>query len=387
MRRLRAILIRLRGFFGRARWEADLDAELHTNLELQIEDSMRAGMSPEAARRAAHLRFGGITQTKEQYRDRKVIPAVGNLLRDMRYSARSLAKTPGFSLAVVTMLALCIGANATVLSALYGLVLKPLPVQDPERLVQLFNLRETRSPDNPYSESGWNQYADLRSRSSLFEGVALRSRTAKLIGRDGIVQRLSGQQATAEFFNLMGAEPVLGRFFLPEEVDPGPGYVVVLSQTFWEIDFGSDPDVVGKQIVFDNGVPYTIIGVAPRSMEAFDYEAKFTVPYMANAQARNPARGRYNAHGDDLWLRLREGVGRQVALERVRAIERDWFESVADADGRRLYQSYDGRVQFDLPHPLEGSLYLLEGSSLFIFLTGCFNVMILFLSRVESEAP
>lgn len=183
----------------------------------------------------------------------------------------------------------------------------------------------------------------------------------------------------------MGVEPVLGRFFLPEEGDPGPGYVVVLSRSYWETDFDSDPDVVGKQILFDDGVPYTIIGVAPRSMEAFDYQAKFTVPYFANARARNPARGRYNTHGDDLWLRLRPGVGREAALERIRAIERDWFQNVADADGRRVYQAYDGRVQFDLPHPLKGSLYLLEGSSLFIFLTGCFNVMILFLSRVNQK--
>ncbi len=161
--------------------------------------------------------------------------------------------------------------------------------------------------------------------------------------------------------------------------------MVVLSQTFWETGFDGDPDVVGKQIVFDNEVPYTIIGVAPRSMEAFDYEARFTIPYNVNARARNPARGRYNAHGDDLWLRLRAGVSRQVALEQVRTIERDWFENVADADGRHTYQFYDGRVQFDLPHPLEGSLYLLEGSSLFIFVTGCFNVMILFLNRMNQK--
>lgn len=137
MRAVRAFLLRLGAFFRRERWEADLDAELSSNLELHIEDNIRAGMSPEEARRAALLRFGGLTATKDEYRGRKLIPSLDHLFRDVRYAARSLRRSKGFSLAVIATLALCSGANVTMLSALYSLVFKPLPVRDPERLVQL----------------------------------------------------------------------------------------------------------------------------------------------------------------------------------------------------------------------------------------------------------
>lgn len=313
---------------------------------------------------------------------RVVVAALHALQQDVPYVLRSLRRAPGFSLTVIATLALCIGANATVFSALNDLVLEPRPFEDADRLVQLFNLRQDRSPDNPFSESSWNQYVDLKSRTGWIEDAALRAPTTVLVGREGIVQRLTGQSATADLFDLVGARPVLGRFFGPAEVDPGPGHVVVLSQTWWESEFDGDPTVLGDQLVFGDGVAYAIIGVAPRIMEALDHQARFTVPLPVDARDRDPGRGRYQAHSHDLWLRLRPGVDREVALERISAIERDWFERTADADGRRVFEDYDGRVEFDLPHPLKGSLYLLEGAALLIFLTGCSNVTILFLIRV-----
>lgn len=385
LRRMRAWLVRLWGMLRREPWRAELDAELRSHLALHIEDHIRAGMSPEEANRRARLRLGNIASATEQYRARKVIPSIADVARDLRYAVRSLAHAKGYSVAVIATLALCVGANATVLSALYGLVLRPRPVDDPERLVQLFNLREARNPDNPYSESSWIQYLDLRSRSDLFEGVALRTPAHRVVRLGTAAGRVTGQKATVEFFDLMGATPVVGRFFRPEEVDPGPGDVVVLSQTWWETDFGADPDVVGRDIVLDDGDTYTIIGVAPRSLEVFDYEARFTVPYNVTPRERDPAGGRYNTHGDDLWLRLKPGIGRVDALDQVRAIERGWFDDIAGAEGRRVYQAYDGRVEFDLPHRLTGSLYLAEGGALFILLTGCFNVMILVLGRVHQK--
>jgi hypothetical protein len=120
------------------------------------------------------------------------------------------------------------------------------------------------------------QYLDLRSRRGWIEGAALRSPTTVLVGREGIVQRLTGQIATADSFDLMGAQPTLGRFFGPAEVDPGPGHVVFFSQTRWENESQGDSHVLANQLVFGDGVPCTVIGVAPRFMEALDHRASTT---------------------------------------------------------------------------------------------------------------
>ena len=381
MRKVRAFLVRLGGFLRPGGWAEELDAELKSNLELHVEDNIRAGMSPSEARRSARLRYGSLASARDAYRDRKLVPSLDDVARDLRQSARSLRKSKGFSCAVVATLALAIGANTTALSALYGLILKPLPVDDPDRVVQLFNIRTNRLPGDTASHSSWIQYVDLRARTDLFETCALRSTFKKIVTDRASSRRVKGHVVTAEIFDLMNAQPIVGRFFSLEEVDPLEAKVVVLTQTTWETEYGADRGVVGEQIRFDNGVPYTIIGVAPRKLEAFDYEARYFIPYQANSRARDPARGRYNSFSDDLWLRLRKGVTREAALQEIQAIERQWYAEVASADARESFRDYK-RFAFGMPHPLEGWLFLLEGGALFILLVGCFNVTVLILNRL-----
>lgn len=373
----------------RPRVDEAVDAEIAHHIEERRDALIRQGLDPSAADREARRVFGNVERTRVTLmRIGKVARAaaamrrgVELISRDARHATRSLRRAPGFSLAVVLTLALCIGVNAAVLSTLYDLVIAPVPASEPERTVKLFNLRERRSANNAHSESSWSQYVDLRERTAMFDGAALLTPLTKLVAYDGTVQRLEGQAATSELFDIMGASPVVGRFFRPDEVDPGPGRVIVLSQSFWESRFAADSGVIGRDVVLDDGVPHTIIGVAPRRLEALDYAARFTVPYPVQARERDPARGRYQAHSHDLWLRLRPGVTRDVARQRIRDIEREWFDRVADAEGRRVFQDYDARVAFDLPHPLGRSLYLVQGGSLLVLLAGCFNVVTLFAIR------
>ena len=117
-------------------------------------------------------------------------------MNDLKYTMRQLLKTPGFTATVVVTLALCIGANTTLLSALYGLVMKPLPVDDPERLVQLFNLSEGHMAHNTYSQSSWNQYRDFKQRKERFADCALRTGAKRIVQHDGVTQRIRGQAVT-----------------------------------------------------------------------------------------------------------------------------------------------------------------------------------------------
>ncbi len=387
MRWVREIGNWLKSLFRSNAISEEINEELEQHIEFLTAEFVAKGMSPEVARKAALKKFGNVESLKEDCRDIRGTRVVMDLIRDIRVTVYSLRKSSGFSLAVIIPLVLCIGANTTVLSALYGIVLKPLPIENPERVVQLFNFSKERNSSgvkNLHSSSSWNQYSDLKKRSDLFEGCALRWRVKKLVSRDASFSMINGQKVTAGFFDLMGAKPLLGRFFLPEEVDPGPGHVVVLTQTAWENEYDSDPNVIGQELLFEESISYTIIGVAPRNMEAFEQQARFFIPWEVDNRDRNFARGRYNAFSNDLWLRLKKDVSREAALEQIREMERDWYEEIANADARRSFKSYD-RFEFDLPHPLAGSLYLLEGGSFLILLVGCFNVMTLVLSRVNQK--
>lgn len=375
--------------FHHDRIEREMDEEIESFLDMSAEEQERAGTTPREACRAARARFGGVEAVKEDLRDMRVGAALYSVARDLRHSARFLWKDRVFSFGVVTILALCIGANTAVLSGLYSLILRPLPVANADRVVQLFNFSKDAPSNSFYSASSWNQYRDLKQRADLLEAVTLRQSVTELLTRGSEVQLVRGHKVTADFFDFMGAKPVLGRFFTPEEADPaGPGDVIILTQSAWESDYGADRGVIGSQLRIDDmnagAIHCTIIGVAPRNLETFDAEAKYFAPFrFFNKDISNPATARYLSE-IDLWLRLREGVGRQAALSQIRAIERHWYEEVADASGRRGYER-GGEVAFDLPHPLEKSLYLLEAGSLMILLACCFNVAILVLGRVQKR--
>ncbi len=374
--------------FGLGRKNSDLSDEIESHIALQADLNIEAGMSPQAARREALKRFGNIEYFKEESRDAWRIRVVMDLIRDVRYSARSLWKSKGFSLAVVTTLALCIGANTTILSALYSLVLKPLPVENPERLVQLFNVRKDGTTESS-SASSWTQYLDLRELDDLFEGCALRQDVTQIMGEAESARRVEGQKVTVEFFDLMGARPVLGRFFSPHEAKPeDPSNLLVLTQSVWENEYNSDPNVIGMRIPIhdykDGRLPYTVIGVAPKSMEVFNFNAKYFAPFKIMSSEDTDAGRRYGrgAAVSDLWLRLKEEVSRDLALERIRAIEQRWLEEFSD----KRYAWHNDRIaMFDQEHPLRNSLLLLEGGSLLVLLVGCFNIMTLTVNRVNQK--
>ncbi len=353
------------------------------HLENLIEENLKQGMGSKEARNEALKEFGGIEKYKEECRDSWEIRFLMGLLRDIRSTVYSLRKSPGFSLAVIGILALCIGANTTVLSALYSLVLKPLPFENSDQLVKVINVRKNTPADSLFNSSSWTQYLDFKEYADLFEGCALRQPLTKVITWNSSVMRVKGQGVSADFFDLVDVKPLLGRFFSPEEVDPGPGHLVVLTQTVWENEYESNSDVIGQQLLFDDNILYTIIGIAPRSVETFDFEAKFFIPYAFNKYSFD-RQSRYS-HGADLWMRLKEGVSREAGLEQLRKIEHHWYEEEANAKSREYYKTAFDQLEFDQVHRLKDSLLLLEGGALFVLLVGCLNVVNLLLSRAGQK--
>ena len=283
MRQLRAWLVRLRGLFERARAERELAEELELHLEMHVEDNVRAGMTPDEARRQALIKLGGVEQAKERYRERRSLPLLETLWQDARFGARQLRKNPGFTTAAVLTLALGIGANTAIFSLVDGILLRPLPYPEPERLVVVLQ----SYPSVGLSRWGLSQFlfASFRDQARSFERMAAHTAVGLTLTGLGEPVRLRGAYVTAEFFELLGARPAHGRSFLPEEDVPGKNVVCVLSDRLWRAQFGGDPGIVGRSLRL-NDAPLQVVGVMPPGFEFPSPDTDLWIPLGLNPQRR-----------------------------------------------------------------------------------------------------
>ena len=249
--------------------EDEVDAELRFHLDRRTEELIDQGMTPEAARREAVRQFGDLAYTKQyccalaertELKVRRTM-LIDEFRHDVRYGVRMLARSPGFTAVAVLSLALGIGATTTIFSVMNAALLRPLPLENPDRLVGLWS-SGSRTGFGPVS---YPNYKDYRDQNHVFTGLAAYSmaRPMDLSGRDAPMQ-VNGSPVSGDYFSVLGVRPVLGRGFLPEEDrTPGTHPVVVISHGLWQGRFGSDPNVVGDIVVL-NGQPFTVVGVAPK---------------------------------------------------------------------------------------------------------------------------
>jgi len=270
------LLLRVRSLLRRPQIERELDDELRFHLEQQAEENLTVGMPPDEARTAALRSFGGIEQIKEVCRERRGLLAVETSFRDCRHSLRMLHRTPAFTALAVLTLAIGIGANTAIFSIIRAVLLQPLPYQDANHVVVLWqsdsqkSIREQRvTPAN---------YVDWRQRNRVFEDIAFSAawqRLFNIAGRDGN-QQVSGAVVSAGLFPILRVQPVLGRTFTREEDRVGGPLAALLGYELWRSEFGGDPQILGKTVAVDSyGLRrYTVVGVMPpgfhfpeRSME------------------------------------------------------------------------------------------------------------------------
>jgi len=258
MRQLRAALRRLAGVFTKHRADDDLRDELHAHLEMETAENIRRGMQPDEARRQALLAAGGLTQAAEAVRDQRGLPWIESVADDIRYALRALRHSPAFTTVVVMTLALGIGANTAIFSVVRGVLLKPLPNREGDRLVYL-----RQSTDGPGGENitfSVPEVRDFRNGVPALAGIAEYSPwTGILQGDDGAV-RISVGLVTGNYFEVMGLSPVLGRVTRPSDDGPDAQPVAVLTHAYWMRRFGGDSGIVGKQVTLDKR-SVTVIGV------------------------------------------------------------------------------------------------------------------------------
>ena len=258
MRHVRAALARIAGVFGRRRPEDDFREEMEFHLEMQTARFMNRGMSREEARRQALLESGGLTQAVEAVHDQRGLPWVENIGADFRYAFRALRRSPAFTLIVVITLALGIGANTAIFSVVRGVLLKPLPHREGDRLVYV-----RHSSDAPGGEDmnfSVPEVRDLRNGVPSLAGIAEYSPWSMIWQADEGATRISAGLVTGNYFEVMGLAPVVGRVTQPSDDGPGAARVMVMSHDFWMRRFGGDSTIVGRQLMLDKKW-VTVIGV------------------------------------------------------------------------------------------------------------------------------
>ena len=258
MKHLRAFFSRVAGMFTGHRTDDDLRDEMQAHLEMETAELVRRGMRPDEARRQAAIASGGITQAAEAVREQRGLPWVESVAADVKYAFRSLRHSPAFAAVVVLTLALGIGANTAIFSVVRGVVLKPLPHRDGDRLVYLRHSIESGGGENVLFSVP--EVQDFRDGAPSFSGIAEYSPWSFTLREEGDAARVPAGLVTGNFFEVMGLDPILGRVTSPENDGPGVPVVAVLTHDFWIRHFAADTAVIGKQLRLDSQTA-TIIGV------------------------------------------------------------------------------------------------------------------------------
>ncbi len=309
---------------------------------------------------------------------------VSGLYSDLRDAFRQLRKSKGLSAVTLATLALCIGTTTAIFSMVYALMLKPLPFHEPDRIVELYasavKAGLNRMPANVV------MYLDYSKNATSYETLALWTHFDGQMGEDGAIDRVGGARATAEIFEILRVQPVLGSFFTKEQNRQGEDKVVVLTRSFWESKFGWDADVLEKTLRID-GETYRIIGVASRALEGMDARVKFIVPLSWPPQVENPQM-RYGLNVQ-MFGRLKPGVTIAAADAEAKAMERRYYEASPPPARQFIERSgitmNVGSVQAQRVEPVRPTLLLLQGGVAFVLLIGCVNVANLLLVRANAR--
>jgi predicted permease len=364
MRQLRALAQRLRGLFSANRSEADFAAEIESHVALHTEDGIRAGLSHAEARRQALIRLGGAEQTRQAHRDRRTLPFVEDLLHDVRYGLRTLARNRGASAIAILSIGLGIGANATIFSMVSRFVLRPAPMGDPTTLL---TLQTTHDGDECCNNFSFPVYSDIRDQAQSFSDVAayFELLPASIAG-SGEPERVYGQAVTSNFFQVTELPMVLGRGFVNGEENAPE---VVLGAALWQRRFNADKEIAGKTVTI-SGHAFTVVGVVTPAFHSIEQVlgTEFWVPLgnigkLASILPSQPSR-------EDHWLavvgRLKPGVTRaQAAAELIALAQRFAVANPKTDQGNRFSFDQAGTLP---PHERRGMVLFLAALTVVVLL-------------------
>jgi len=379
MRHVRAALARIAGFFTGHRADDDLRDELQSHVDMETTENIRRGLPPDEARRQAVLASGGLTQAAEAVRDRRGLPWIESMAADMRYALRALRRSPAFATVVVITLALGVGANTAIFSVVRGVLLKPLPHRDGDRLVYLRHSMD--GPGGANLAFSVPEVNDFREGAKALAGIAEYSQwTGILQGDDGAV-RIDVGLVTGNFFDVMGLSPVLGRLTGPGDDGPGVPPVMVLTHAYWMKRFGGDSSIVGKQVRLDGGT-VTVIGVVqPAPFFPRRFDALLNMVFSPHHLSAFMVQGRTHRM-TEIIARLAPGASVEQARSQVAAVDGRMQSAFKEAyDPGSHYRVAVIPFQQVLGERARLTLWLLMSAAAFVMIISAANVANLTLMR------
>ncbi|MFZ0591147.1 MAG: ABC transporter permease [Bryobacteraceae bacterium] len=361
----------------RRQWERQMDAEFQAHLESRIADLMQSGLSRNEAQERAHRDFGSLEWAKDECRDERAFEPVDRFLRNLRHAFRSLSRSPGYCTAGILTLALGIGANTAIFSALEGVVLKPLPYREPDRLViaLLYNRSLKYATYASYPD-----FLDWRRDASSFEQIAAFIASGFDLTGPGLPQHLDGYEVSSDLFSTLGVKLVTGSSFSPDSDRIGGMPAAVISNRLWRERFHSSPAAIGHSIIL-NGTGFIITGVLP---PGFRFENELADIYTPIGRADPISRKDRTVHDIACVARLRPGV----EIGQARAAMNTLQEHIDELNPTT--EKGQGAFILPLKQQIVGdvgeTLLLLLAAVSLVLLIACANVANLLLARSAVRA-
>ena len=372
-----------RRFFQRRTEDAELAQELQAHIAHQVDENISAGMSAEEARRQAYLKLGSPRRVREDVWRWNTVGFMDDLLQDLRYALRTLRRMPGFAAVALLTLALGSGATTVMFTVINGVLLKPLPYAEPDRLVALQEKTDWSTQWGDLWGFAYPNYLDCRRDVRSLDLMAFRY-SGGTVSASGHAEYVDGFELSSEVMPTLGIHVFRGRPFTANDDHPGAAPVAIISYGLWQRLYGGDPAAVGKPLTFEQK-PYTVVGIAPAGFrldgglqlqgepDVFTPVGQNTGKYMQNRKAY---------HGIHVWARLHPGVTLAEAQTELHIVGHRLAAEYPDSNKGRTFIIDPLRPQVG---DARSTLWLLFGAVTLVLLIACVNVANLLLARAVSR--
>jgi putative ABC transport system permease protein len=369
---LRRFLARLSNFATRRRADERLKAEIEEHLALQIEENLRAGLTPPEARRQAKLKFGSTETVKEDYQAERGLPFIETLLQDLRYALRMLRKNPGFTAVAILTLALGIGASTAIFSVVEAVLLRALPYPNPQKLVRVWE----QAPDGHLMNLADPNLDDFAAQNDTFADLAGYEYWLSSVSGGSEPVRVNIASVSGGFFKTLGVEPFRGRAFASDELQVHGAPAAIVSHSYWQRSLGGAADLSKIHLKMEGAV-YSVVGVMP---EGFDYPPGVAVWIPRELYPELPSRTAHNWRG---LGRVRDGITIAQARANLSAIARrikDEYGKEVDLNDAAVVPLADATVG-----DVRTALLMLLGAVGLLLLVACANVAGLLVARTSAR--
>ena len=361
---------------------ADLERELRSDIELEEEEQRENGLPPEEARYAARRAFGNTALIRDQTHEAWGWTPYERLLQDLRFAFRQILLNPGFAAIAVLTLALGIGANAAIFSLVDAIILRPLPYPSSNELVGLGQWRNQKGEGYVQTGVSAANIAAIRRETRIFQKVGYYRWSGFNITESNRPERIDGIKASIDILPSFGIRPFMGRFFTPDEMQPGHDQSAIIGYRLWQARYGADPAILGKTIDLDER-RYNIVGVMPAGFRfTWDQEMDVFTPLALTPEELSEA-GRATSRDLQVQARLQPGVSARQAQSAMDTLAANLAAAYPDADKgwglkvEPLHAAYH--------REMETPLLLMSATVLFVLLIACANVANLLLTRATGR--